>query len=436
MKMKWWLYILIVFLVLDIAVITSYVYFKNSSKSEEPAIEKIDVPNENEMPLLVEETEPEKTEEEKQQEAERRRKAELEAEKRRKEQQDDERRRQERLEAERKRQAKMKAEKIRLQRWNAMLSESYAVDMYNDYSALASDESGEQIRSVIDTQIKQRLEGFYPKLLTIQTQSKIPFDKPIDELTKQDLATLNGETTFIGRVSKVESGLKIQLRTYSKAGNFLSNVASAEVQIQNEIAVKYSRLAIESLPLLGKVTQKSGRNIQIVLKGGNHLGKLSIQKHNYFWLADKKEIIRLSSVKYRSDINRLVGVLLSNEAQQIASHGEGQPIQVDATVISAIPEHTIEKEGMDKISALLLVLHDDSGSPLQNCKVYASTTGYSDAKFDFVQRTNLRGEVKLDVRGGRTIYVTVKRHDDVIARFETSAEKGPVDRKRITSEGR
>jgi len=160
------------------------------------------------------------------------------------------------------------------------------------------------------------------------------------------------------------------------------------------------------------------------LRGGNHLGKLPIQKHNHFWLTEKKEIIRLSSVRYRFNINRLVGVLPS----------ERQPIQVDATVISAIPVSALEKEGLDKITTLLLVLHDDSNSPLQNCKVYASTTGYSNAKSDFVQRTNLRGEVKLNVQGGGAIYVTVKKHDDVIAKFETSAEKGPVDRRRVTSD--
>ncbi len=424
--MKRWLFIPIVLILLNIAVISSYVYFKNRLKSDEMPIEELNASHDDEEPILVEETEPEKSDEEKQRESEieseRRRKAELEAEKRRKEQLEAERRRQKLLEVEKKRQAKIKAEKMRLQRWNAMLDESYTVEMYNDYSALASDESSGQIGSVIDAQIKQRLEGFYPELLTIRIRGKIPFDKPIDELTEQDMATLNGATAFIGEVSKAESGLKILLRTYSKAGNFLSSVASAEAQIQNEIAVKYSRLAVDCFPFSGKVTQKSGANVKIVLKGGNHLDKLPVQKRNYFWFVETKEILKLSSVRYRPDIDRLVGVLPS----------KGQSVQVDVIAVSAIPRHMVEKRGADKITTLLLVLHDDSDSPLQNCKIYASTTGYSDAKSDFVQRTNLRGEVKLNVRGEQAMYVTVKRHDDVIARFETSAEKGPVDRRRIT----
>jgi len=439
MVMKRWLYIPIVLILLNIAVISSYVYFKDRLKSNEAPTEELNALHDDEEPILVEETEPEKTEEEKQREteieAERRRKAELEAEQRRRAQLESERRRQKLLEAEKKRQAKIKAEKIRLQHWNAMLDESYAVDMYNDYSALASDESSEQIGRVIDTQIKQRLEGFYPELFTIEIHGKIPLDKPIDKLTAQDMTTLKGTfeitsdliskhnntTAFIGEVSKAESGLKILLRAYSKTGNFLSSVVSAEAQIQNEIAVKYSRLAVDSFPFSGKVTQKSGANVKIALKGGYHLGKLPIQKRNYFWFAETGEIFKLSSVRYPSDINRLIGVLPS----------KGQSVQVDATVVSTMPRRTVEKRGTDKITTLLLVLHDDSDSPLQNCKIYASTTGYSDATSDFVQRTNLRGEIKLNVRGEQAMYVTVKRHDDVIARFETSAEKEPVDRRRL-----
>jgi hypothetical protein len=295
-------------------------------------------------------------------------------------------------------------------------TEIYTVGLYNRYSTFDAEEATFQsIGREIDQQVKEKIEAFYPGLIQVQVSGSFSASKPLGQLTKTDLEPLNAEIAFCGEIRRTQNGIDLRLRVYSEVGAYLSEVISTETKIIDELPAQYVRLILGNLPLRGWVASRKGNQIEILFNRGVAKANL-LSPERYLWrLTDSEANFELKNIRIQPNAAKLTGVLAF----------------VPESIIIEVGSQAISLASMKPVTPIVLQILDRRGNRLPNCQVYVSLTEFG--KGEYAGLTDHDGKIRLSP-AVPIFYVSVKRQNQLIGRFEVFSSKGTEQFERLNVE--